>query len=88
MLHNNGCIVEYYSKLCLKTAQMYAKVHVHHVYIVFTLPCSTLRFFPLLKDKLSGKKVWYLSARKCYSDENGVSVNKQINQFLDENRLV
>ena len=88
MLHNNDCIVEYNSKLCLKAAQMYANVHVHHVYTVFTLPCSTLRLFSLLKDKLSGKKVWYLSARKCYSDENGVSVNKQINQFLDENRLV
>ena len=44
MLHNNDCIVEYNSKLCLKIAQMYAKVHVHHVYTVFTLPCSTLRF--------------------------------------------
>ena len=65
ILHNNDCIVEYNSKLCLKTAQMYAKVHVHHVYTVFTLPCSTLRFFSLLKDKLSGKKVWYLSARRC-----------------------
>ena len=32
MLHNNDCIVEYNSKICIKTAQMYAKVHVHHVY--------------------------------------------------------
>ena len=43
MLHNNDCIVEYNSKLCKKTAQMYTKVHVHHVCAVFTLPCSTLR---------------------------------------------
>ena len=62
MLHNNDCIVEYNSKLCLKTTQMYTKVHVHHVYTVFTLPCSTLRHFSLTKDKFSGKKVWYLSA--------------------------
>ena len=64
-----------------KTAQMYTKVHVHHVYTVFTLPCSTLRHFSLLKDKFTGKKVWYLSARKCYNHEKGVSVNK-LNQFL------
>ena len=71
-----------------KTAQKYTKVHVHHVYTVFTLPCSTLRLFSLLTDKFSGKKVWYLSARKCYSDEKGVLFNKQINQFLDENCMV
>ena len=71
-----------------KTAQIYTKVHVHHVYTVFTHPCSTLRLFSLLKDKFSGKKVWYLSEREYYSYEKGVSFNKQINQFLDEHRLV
>ena len=40
MLHKNDYIVEYNSKLCLKTAQMYTKVHVHHVYTVFTLPAT------------------------------------------------
>ena len=57
------------------------------LHCVYT-PVQHTVIFSQLKDKLSGKKVWYLSARKCYSDENGVSVNKQINQFLDENRLV
>ena len=36
MLHNNDCIVEYNSKLCIKTAQMYTKVHVT-MYIMFAL---------------------------------------------------
>ena len=35
MLHNNDCIVEYNSKLCLITAQMYKKVHLHRGYCSF-----------------------------------------------------
>ena len=78
MLHNNACIVEYNSKLCLKTAEMYTKVHVHRVYIVFTLPCSTLRHFSL---KIS------FQVRRCGICQHG-SVTVMKREFQLTSKLI